>query len=103
MKSNQQLATGNLLTQGSDFQKIKPVLQGLIKFPAIIDFYPGPAIAPGSDQYLKMRQNNNGPHELSPCDMAGTGPGIYIVFKAYSSERCYLHLVMLKLSLKEAK
>lgn len=73
VKSNQQLAAWNLLTEGSDFWKIRLVLQNLIKFLlAITDFHPGPVIAPGSYQYLKMRENNNGHHELSTYDIAGT-------------------------------
>ena len=78
------------------------MLQDLIKFLDITDFYPGPVIAPRSDQHLKMKENNGHP-ELSTFDMAGSGLGIYMVFKAYSPERCYLHFTMLKLSLKEAK
>lgn len=78
------------------------MLQDLIKFLAITDFYPSPVIAPRSDQQLKMKENN-GHSELSTFDMAGSGLGIYMVFKAYSPERRYLHFTMLKLSLEEAE
>lgn len=46
-RQNQQLAIGSLLTQGSDFRKIKLVLQDLIKFLlAVIDSYPSTCNSP---------------------------------------------------------
>jgi len=73
------------------------VLQDLIKFLTITDFYLGTVITPRSDQYLKIRENNEH-NQLSTYDMAKKK-----VFKADSPERSYLHFMKLKLNLKAAK
>ena len=43
-----------------------------LKFLTMTDFYPGPVITPGSDQYLKSRESNNDHNELSTYDITCT-------------------------------